>query len=1190
MASSLPTGTGSRKAANTRISYSRKEYGKVAHEISNRLRSNGINSDVFGSLESEEFEDEFDGANLIILSAASADETLRYLDKGVDEGVRTIWVFMEPYSEDLEATVRSEHYVDRVENWSSFQPSFIDDIATEIVSLKNGIWKRLDAVILTLVDGRDDERLRVLEDIRRNPQNFPILASRLRDEVSGAFGVRRQRVFAAAERDPESVTAIRSWMMSCLVTLAADDSRTKAVALRHLSDKYEPARNTRFWLLGSLCLANAPYLEEACKVASSDGMIEVRTLASAILDRLMPGSSSIWGDLQKSLYSEDFTTAWSVLRVLRIVPNTQLLQDVYAQIGRRAERTELTYDALYALANQAMAAHAAEHLSADQILRIVSVVLQVSQDSNEVGKRRFSELLESLGPTATSEIRRLSREDIIAGQILRYINQKRYRGGGATHDVIAGFNSDRINIENDYLGISNDVKTLSSVVMARDVTPPIAIGLFGGWGTGKSFFIKKMQAETKRIADREKQKPTERYCSSIVSIEFNAWHYTDANLWASLVNHIIDSLSKALCSDQETPEEKRIRLVNELTTTQKIISDIKSEEAAAKTVLSEKQTALSEIRTELQKKELQLSDLKISDVKAVLDTDDELRGKLESALKDLGVPALLASAEDLKKAADSVAAAHGRAGSLIAQISKVKGGQIYWSLIAFIVALPFLAATAYQCIPWLQRISAGFIETSGTILSVSATLAAIATYLKRVSEKFNSSIDKFEQAKALLDKRLAAKRADIGAAGRDLESEIKALQAQELDVTNRLNAASNRVADIEAKLKSLQEEGSLAKFLSDRSGADDYRKHLGIMSTIRQDFEDLSRRLLAAQAAEDGASLQGVDRIFLYIDDLDRCPAENVVAVLQAVHLMLAFELFVVVVGVDPSWLKNSLKTQYPQIGLQPNGGAMIAPQKYIEKIFQIPVRLRPMSEAGYGRLVRGLLRPAEQAVEASSQSGVTTRPMVGNTASATVMKTDVASQGYVSTSKMGPDGGADLSVVSSSPLTSGSPAPSSSADVAIEALTISDLEADCAEQLFLLMANPRAAKRFTNIYRILKASVPASELNQFEGSREMPGHFRVIMLLLALSTAFPSATAELLRDIIKASQEEEDCLSVIRNYRWDTYQVKGTGALEAQSGGLIAVNDIAGLVHQILLQPVTLDAVAYQSWADRISGFSFDL
>ena len=37
----------------------------------------------------------------------------------------------------------------------------------------------------------------------------------------------------------------------------------------------------------------------------------------------------------------------------------------------------------------------------------------------------------------------------------------------------------------------------------------------------------------------------------------------------------------------------------------------------------------------------------------------------------------------------------------------------------------------------------------------------------------------------------------------------------------------------------------------------------------------------------------------LYIDDLDRCSEDKVVKVLEAVHLLLAFKLFVVIVAVE---------------------------------------------------------------------------------------------------------------------------------------------------------------------------------------------------------------------------------------------------------------------------------------------------
>jgi hypothetical protein len=56
---------------------------------------------------------------------------------------------------------------------------------------------------------------------------------------------------------------------------------------------------------------------------------------------------------------------------------------------------------------------------------------------------------------------------------------------------------------------------------------------------------------------------------------------------------------------------------------------------------------------------------------------------------------------------------------------------------------------------------------------------------------------------------------------------------------------------------------------------------------------------------------RAIDRIILYIDDLDRCKPEDVVRVLQRVHMLLAFELFVVVVAVVARWVEEALTQSY---------------------------------------------------------------------------------------------------------------------------------------------------------------------------------------------------------------------------------------------------------------------------------------
>jgi KAP family P-loop domain len=92
-----------------------------------------------------------------------------------------------------------------------------------------------------------------------------------------------------------------------------------------------------------------------------------------------------------------------------------------------------------------------------------------------------------------------------------------------------------------------------------------------------------------------------------------------------------------------------------------------------------------------------------------------------------------------------------------------------------------------------------------------------------------------------------------------------------------------------------------------------------------------------------------IERIILYIDDLDRCPEDKVVDVLLAIHLLLAFRLFVVVVGVDSRWLLHSLRLNSDVF--EENANALqtdrahwqSTPLNYLEKIFQIPFALQPM-------------------------------------------------------------------------------------------------------------------------------------------------------------------------------------------------------------------------------------------------------
>ena len=75
--------------------------------------------------------------------------------------------------------------------------------------------------------------------------------------------------------------------------------------------------------------------------------------------------------------------------------------------------------------------------------------------------------------------------------------------------------------------------------------------------------------------------------------------------------------------------------------------------------------------------------------------------------------------------------------------------------------------------------------------------------------------------------------------------------------------------------------------------------------------------------------------------------------VLQAVHLLLAFPLFVVVVGVDVRWVERALRLHHEHLLVSGDGGA--APRDYLEKIFQIPFWLGPLDPDASRAMLRRL-------------------------------------------------------------------------------------------------------------------------------------------------------------------------------------------------------------------------------------------
>ena len=391
-------------------------------------------------------------------------------------------------------------------------------------------------------------------------------------------------------------------------------------------------------------------------------------------------------------------------------------------------------------------------------------------------------------------------------------------------------------------------------------------------------------------------------------------------------------------------------------------------------------------------------------------------------------------------------------------------------------------------------------EAAGWV-GVAGALAALATpHLKRA----NAAMD----ALAAAEEEARGKLAEAEAARRRLEADLARLEAERLRAQDDLDARRRERERLEAMRRGEKPAELLAQFIEERARAEGYRKHLGLLSQIRSDFElmadllaprtEAARADAAKRIEADPAKLPGLGRIVLYIDDLDRCRDEQVVEVLEAIHLLLAFDLFVVVVGVDARWVEGALSRFYAQQlapGETPDGRPSVA--DYLEKIFQIPFRLRPMElgeGGGYSRLVAEIVGPVQEA------EGARTRAVPRPDAPGPAETGDAPAAGPEPLPSL------DLSAVW--------PEAETPAQV-LERVTLTRPELEAIEALGPLVGrSPRTTKRFVNLYRLLRSRRRGEELEAFLSADAAPSEFECALFWLALETGLTTHERERLNAV----------------------------------------------------------------------------
>lgn len=646
---------------------------------------------------------------------------------------------------------------------------------------------------------------------------------------------------------------------------------------------------------------------------------------------------------------------------------------------------------------------------------------------------------------------------------------------------------------------------LVSVLLARDTPLPLAVGLFGDWGSGKSFFMAMMQermAELAELAGRGRPEAAP-FCREIRQIRFNAWHYVDTDLWSSLASTLFDELAGA-----GAPGETQAKLSE--------LDQARERELTARTDRERLEREARSLQEAVERPTRVVRSSVAVAIRAVR-ADPDLRSTLRAAATAEG--GVDASTDALVTALGAAEGTAHRARTLWRLVEEELLHRRPWVTLVTLAVLLAVAVAVSVLTQWPAAVKVvGFVGAMLAALTPALDGALRVLYLARDAREARES--------PLLEKRAELNRAQLAE-----------------------DAAAREVTRRERELDELRDKGlQLQNYVRERAASSDYRAQLGVISKVRRDFEQLVALVpgdrtapgvheVAAAAAEVTRRVPQVERIFLFVDDLDRCPPEKVVEVLQAVHLLLAFKLFVVVVGVDSRWLERSLRVHYRNLLDQPDN--------YLEKIFQIPFSLRRMTASHYRHLIDQLT---------PSGPGERPDPTPGHAADAAKGAAPAAPDRPDADPTDRPDPAGEQ--VRATPDPPPLPRP--------EALVITEAERGLLAQLGEIVSTPRAAKRLVNIYRMLRVSVTHDELDAFSptGGRE----YQAVIVLLGVMVGRPMLAERVLTAISRAD-DSDDVWPVLARF--------------SEVGDRLAA-----------LRPhVTLDRAApYRRWAPRVSRFSFRL
>ncbi|MEX2282766.1 MAG: P-loop NTPase fold protein [Gemmatimonadota bacterium] len=761
----------------------------------------------------------------------------------------------------------------------------------------------------------------------------------------------------------------------------------------------------------------------------------------------------------------------------------------------------------------------------------------------------------------------------------------------------------------DLIGIGREVVAMATLITARDVRPPLSIGLFGEWGSGKTFFMRQLRTAIATLSSEARKCPKMQreipFYKRVVQIEFNAWHYVEGNLWASLVEHIFRNLRIEEDEAETVTQSLQKNLLAKIGFQKAALDLATAEEQQAKAAVKQAEQELQEAEDRRELKRQELSSLKARNIKRQFDMP-AIQQELQPLLAALGIDKVGTAATDLLHAMKRAETVLQQGGGVLTPLIHAPDRNIRWARLAGAVLVPSAIGLIAA---WLLR-TVNFAPVAAAMGTLATLGGTVTAWVRRQTEWVDTKMQKVQAIQRSYDDELATLLQENDEQITQLQQQLRDLNADRDRKLDKQADAQKALQAVQDELKSATSVRLLADFIVDRAESTDYRKHLGVLALVRDDFEKLSGliddenwKLAPAipgerdrpgiekfETIEEESKDQDnrINRIVLYIDDLDRCPPNKVVEVLQAVHLLLAFPLFVVVVGVDARWVKRSLRTRYRELlhteereeeteELEMIGAATA--DDYLEKIFQVPFWLEPMDVNGCRRMVSGLLRASlKQDAAPKSPPAQPGQPAASPNSQNSLSVQNAQKDG---STKL-PGGSPQAASTEPSAENGFTPPEEGPPQVNIESLEIRPEEIQFMSELApVLGRSPRALKRFTNVYRLVKAGLSPAEYGYFLSPDFGP--YQIVLLLLAIDTGTPYALANVYTAL--AQQREQPATG---NADWLINALELGGISEQGSRYDSERLRLRDWIAERRTAPYLGNADHIARWAERIARYSF--